>query len=96
MAKQAATSGKPRAKDQRVGRWWIILSIRHHDPPDSSPQACAPLCLGDPPALLIGAKYPRCVNAARHEEITEWIGRTFAPEVFDLATTNQIFQQLFP
>jgi hypothetical protein len=45
---------------------------------------------------LVGAKYPRCINGARHEEITEWIGRKFAPEAFDLGTTNQILQQVFP
>jgi hypothetical protein len=43
---------------------------------------------------LIGAKYPRCINEARHEEITEWIGRKFDPEAFGLTMTNQILRQL--
>jgi hypothetical protein len=44
----------------------------------------------------VGAKYPRCSNEARQEEITEWIGRKFAPEAFDLTTMNQILRQLLP
>src|SRR5258708_35679621 len=41
------------------------------------------------------AKYPRGIDGARHEEITEWIGRECDHEVLDLTTTNQILRQLF-
>jgi Plasmid pRiA4b ORF-3-like protein len=35
-------------------------------------------------------------NHPVHEEMSEWIGRKFDPEAFDLAMTNQILRQLFP
>ena len=35
-------------------------------------------------------------NHPAHQEMTDWIGRTFDPEVFDLVMTNQIIRQLFP
>jgi hypothetical protein len=35
-------------------------------------------------------------NHPQHEEMSQWIGRRFEPEAFDLAMTNQILRQLFP
>jgi hypothetical protein len=34
-------------------------------------------------------------NHPAHEEMSEWVGRKFDPEEFDLAMTNQILHQLF-
>ncbi len=35
-------------------------------------------------------------NRPAHEEMSEWIGREFDPEKFDLTMTNEIVRQLFP
>lgn len=35
-------------------------------------------------------------NHPAHEEMSEWIGRKFDPDEFNLTMTNQILRQLFP
>lgn len=43
--------------------------------------------------FLIALRDP---NHPAHEAMSEWIGRKFDPDEFDLTMTNQILRQLFP
>jgi hypothetical protein len=59
-------------------------------------RACPPEDVGGMHGYGEFLEAPQDSDHTEHEEIIEWIGRTFDPEAFDLVMTNQILRQLFP
>jgi hypothetical protein len=86
------------------GDWWehdvVVEEVRAALPGDAHPdcldgaRACPPEDVGGPVgyadflAALADADHPR------HGEMTEWIGRTFDPEAFDIARTSTLLRRL--